>query len=209
MSEITPPGSAMPVVLEGFFKALADSSRLRIIGLLGMRPHNVGELAQALGLTEPTVSHHLARLREAWLVNLRAEGTTRIYSLRVDMLETMLRHALDFEELARLTPTPRPDMAWVNDLALSEADRKVFRDYFNGRRLKHIPTKQSKLLVILRWLAEKFAPGVQYTEQEVNAILKTVHPDYARLRRELVDFRLLAREGGGGLYWRVVEPPDA
>ncbi len=209
MSEITPPGSAMPDVLEQFFKALADSSRLRIIGLLGTRPYNVGELAQVLGLTEPTVSHHLARLREAWLVNLRAEGTMRIYSLRADMLETMLRHALDFEELARMTPAPKPDMTWVDDLDLSEADRKVFYSYFRGRQLKQIPTKQSKLLVILRWLAEKFAPGVQYTEDEVNAILKTVHPDYARLRRELVDFKLLAREGGGGLYWRVVEPPDA
>jgi hypothetical protein len=208
MSENMPAGSVMPDVLEGFFKALADSSRLRIIGLLGTRPHKVGELAQALGLTEPTVSHHLARLREAWLVNLRAEGTTRIYSLRADMLETMLRHALDFEELARLTPTPKPDMTWVDALALSEAERKVFRDYFHGRQLKQIPTKQAKLLVILRWLAEKFAPGVQYTEAEVNAILKTVHPDYARLRRELVNFKLLAREGGGGLYWRVAGPPE-
>ncbi len=207
MSENMPTGSVMPDVLEGFFKALADSSRLRIIGLLSTRPHKVGELAQALGLTEPTVSHHLARLREAWLVNLRAEGTTRIYSLRADMLEMMLRHALDFEELARLTPAPKPDMTWVDALPLSEAERKVFRDYFSGRQLKQIPTKQAKLLVILRWLAEKFAPGVQYTEAEVNAILKTVHPDYARLRRELVNFKLLARQGGGGLYWRVIGPP--
>ena len=54
--------------LLGFFKAMADESRLRIIGLLAHRERSVQELAAALDLKEPTVSHHLAILKAQGLV---------------------------------------------------------------------------------------------------------------------------------------------
>ena len=190
-------------VLQQFFKALSDETRLRMVGLLSRRPHSVGELAEALELTEPTVSHHLGKLRELGLVNLRAAGNSRIYSLNSEMLERLTGLVLRLEEVMRETPLEKPDMGWVEALDLDEAERKVFKDYFYGTRLKQIPTKQKKLLVVLRWLADKFEPGVKYTEREVNAIIEQVHPDYATLRRELVDFHLLRREGGGGGYWRA------
>ena len=53
------------------FKSLADESRLKIIGLLAADEHNVQDLAKLLKLKEPTVSHHLAILREAGLVQMR------------------------------------------------------------------------------------------------------------------------------------------
>lgn len=61
----------------------------------------------------------------------------------------------------------------------------------------------------MRWLAGKFEPGKQYTEREINEILKPIHPDYARLRRELIDFKFLEREPGGGLYWLAQKQPEA
>lgn len=57
-----------------FFKALADSSRLKIVGLLAQRPYTVEQLAAMLDLRPSTVSHHLSRLTEAGLVSARAEG---------------------------------------------------------------------------------------------------------------------------------------
>ena len=48
-----------------------------------------------------------------------------------------------------------------------------------------------------------FEPGVRYTEKQVNEILGRFHEDTATLRQELVDYHMLAREGGGGEYWRV------
>jgi len=44
---------------------------------------------------------------------------------------------------------------------------------------------------------------VKYTEKQVNEILGRFHEDTATLRRELIGFKLMAREGGGGAYWRV------
>jgi len=61
-----------------FFRALADESRLKIVGLLANGERGVDELADALKLRAPTVSHHLAKLREAGLVRMRAEGTVHL-----------------------------------------------------------------------------------------------------------------------------------
>ena len=60
-------------------KALAEDSRLALLRYLHEREHAVGDLAERLGLSEPTVSHHLARLREAGLVSLRMAGNQRFY----------------------------------------------------------------------------------------------------------------------------------
>jgi len=43
----------------------------------------------------------------------------------------------------------------------------------------------------------------RYSEKQVNEILGHYHADTATLRRELVGFRLMQREGGGGAYWRI------
>jgi len=59
-----------------FFKALGDETRLRIVALLGERPRSVGDLAAALGLSEPTVSHHLKKLTECGLINREQQGRT-------------------------------------------------------------------------------------------------------------------------------------
>jgi hypothetical protein len=67
-------------------------------------------------------------------------------------------------------------------------------------RLTTIPTKHSKLLVVLDHLSQQFEPGQTYPEAEVNDILQRFHPDYAALRRYLVDNSFLTREDN--VYWR-------
>jgi ArsR family transcriptional regulator len=65
-----------------FAKALADETRQRIMSCLCCRWLNVGELVEAVGgVTQPTVSHHLALLREAGLVEMRQEGKNTFYTL--------------------------------------------------------------------------------------------------------------------------------
>src|SRR5690606_7112441 len=80
--------------LLAFFKALADASRLRIVGLLARKPHTVEELAALLGLRASTVSHHLARLVAVNLVSARADGHYHVYSLDTDALAAKARHLL-------------------------------------------------------------------------------------------------------------------
>ena len=64
-----------------FFKALADMTRLRILGLLTIREMCVCEVMVALDLTQPTASHHLRILENVGLVKDRKEGKWVFYSL--------------------------------------------------------------------------------------------------------------------------------
>ena len=188
-----------------FFKALADENRLRMIGLLSQEEYRVSDLAATLELTEPTVSHHLSRLRELGLVNLRSVGNNRYYRLNIAMLNRMKQAVARMEALARVEPD---DKTWIDELDVDAYDRKILRDYTINGRLKQIPSKEKKLLVILRWLATKFEEGVKYTEREVNAIITPFYEDYATLRRDLIDFGFLRRERGGGLYWLTPEDEE-
>jgi len=63
------------------FEVLAEPARRRILDLLRERPRLVGELAEALGLSQPGTSKHLRVLRDAGLVRVRAEAQRRRYEL--------------------------------------------------------------------------------------------------------------------------------
>jgi hypothetical protein len=78
---------------------------------------------------------------------------------------------------------------------------RVLRNFLDADgRLHTIPTKHTKLLVVLDHLAQSFEPGQSYAEAEVNDILNRFHPDHAALRRYLVDEQFLTRQDGR--YWR-------
>lgn len=179
--------------LVSFFKALADANRLKIVGLLAQQPYSVEQLAAILHLRPSTVSHHLSKLAEVGLVSARAEGYYNIYQLDKETLRK-----------TRLLFSQRDLAAVVEDVDLEAYDRKVIEDYsLPGGRLKTIPAQRKKLEVILRYVIKAFDPDVHYSEKQVNEKLAHFHEDTATLRRELVGYGLLGREGGGGEYWRV------
>lgn len=87
---------------------------------------------------------------------------------------------------------------------MTPEEEKVLATFVRDGRLVQMPARQGKKLVILRWLVERFEPGVSYPEPEVNERLRQANPDCAALRRYLVDAGLMQREGG--IYWRVSQP---
>lgn len=64
-----------------FAKALADPTRQEIMTLICCRELSVSDIVEAVGVRQPTVSHHLAILRDAGLVRLRYEGKHTFYTL--------------------------------------------------------------------------------------------------------------------------------
>jgi ArsR family transcriptional regulator, arsenate/arsenite/antimonite-responsive transcriptional repressor len=64
-----------------FAKAIADGTRQKIMSICCCSWLSVNEIVEKLDVTQPTVSHHLAILREAGLVNVREEGKQTFYSL--------------------------------------------------------------------------------------------------------------------------------
>jgi ArsR family transcriptional regulator len=74
------------------FKALADQTRLKILGLLGLREMCVCEIMVALDLTQPTASYHLGLLENVGLIKDRKEGKWVFYSLEnPELVENMLK----------------------------------------------------------------------------------------------------------------------
>jgi ArsR family transcriptional regulator len=67
-----------------FAKALADDTRQEIMTVCCCQWVSVGEIVERIDVSQPTVSHHLAVLREAGLVNVRPEGKQTFYSLNQD-----------------------------------------------------------------------------------------------------------------------------
>jgi len=185
-----------------FFKVLADESRLKIVGILANQECSVEELAALMQLKEPTVSHHLAKLKEVNLVTMRPDGNSRLYQLDSEALEKIRKEIF----------TPGKIASLIEHIDTEAWESKVLNNYLESnpnnlegvQRLKEIPNNRKKRLVILKWLANKFEPGVEYSEQMVNEILSRYHPDYTTLQRDLISYKFIQQEGGR--YWRNLQP---
>jgi hypothetical protein len=182
-----------PEIMLQFCKAMADESRLKIVGLLSTAEHSVQQLASMLELKEPTVSHHLAVLKQLDLLKLRADGNFRWYRLNEEVLGKISRAVFSRDSIARLALSAEA----------RGSERKILDNFIDGERLLEIPVSYKKRLVILKWLINFFEPGISYAESQVNAILKLHHHDCATLRREMIGCAMLARNKG--IYQRRPE----
>lgn len=172
-----------------FVKAMSDADRLRIIGLLAQNRADRAEITARLGLPLREVFNHLAFLEHVGVVG-QADG---VYELKSDDLEKLARSQLAVE---------RP--AYVPAPGLDQKARKVLVTCLNADgSIRQLPAQPARLRVILEYLVQAFEPGINYTEKEVNAIIRRFNEDTAGLRRDLVDAGLLARESDGSRYWRV------
>ena len=129
------------------WQTLHDSTRLRILALLGREELSVAELQEILHLGQSRISTHLAHLRRVGLVQPRREGKRTYYSL-VKELEREARQILD---AALLTLGEVPDAAAdAAGLRLAlEKRRRAARDYFNR---------------VAGRLGKSFCPGRTWTE---------------------------------------------
>jgi hypothetical protein len=180
------------ITAEDVLRALADPERLTVAGALARGPKPAEQLAGWCELPVARVRRHLARLASAGIAVV--DEDRRTYRLAADALRAAAREA---------APSRDPGMALG---AVDGAEEAVLRQWFVGGRLKEIPAKRSKRLVVLTRLALEFDVGVRYSEREVVAVLRRFHPDHASLRRYLVDEGLLSRDHGE--YWRSGGPVD-
>jgi hypothetical protein len=102
-----------------------------------------------------------------------------------------------FRELLRARAEPAEELS---------AEERVLRTFLVDGRLTTLAMRRDKRLVVLRYIARVFEPGVRYPEKDVNVALRAFHDDYAALRRYLVDEDLLSREDN--VYWRSGGPVD-
>jgi hypothetical protein len=164
---------------------LADARRLRVLAAVALGASGVGAIAERTELTEDEVARALAHLVGIGLVRQGAGG-----------LEVDLRVLADAARAAS-TPRERPTI----EGATPEQEAVVRNFVAPSGRLSSLPAREGKRRLVLEWVANRFEPGRDYGEREVNGVLLGVFDDPASLRRYLVDAGLLEREAG--TYRRV------
>jgi ArsR family transcriptional regulator, arsenate/arsenite/antimonite-responsive transcriptional repressor len=94
-----------------FAKALADETRQKIMKLCCCDWISVSDIVEHLSVTQPTVSHHLAILREAGLVDVREQGKQTFYQLKQERIATCCgRIMLNLAPAARTTGLVKQDL---------------------------------------------------------------------------------------------------
>jgi hypothetical protein len=174
-----------------YLRLAVDPIRLAILGRAAVEPVRPADLAGELGVSERRVRREVGRLVESGLLTP---------DLRLD--------ASVLQEIARALPQDAGADPAIVGGPWSDDEARTLARFFSGSRITEIPAQAAKRTLVLERLVQEFEPGLRYTEREVNSILQVFHPDYAALRRYLVDGGFLARADGS--YWRTggrMEPP--
>lgn len=165
-----------------FLRLVVDRVRLAILGHAAVGPINAAEMAESLGVDQRRILKELASLEAAGLM---IDGV-------------LIEEAL--WEIAASAPRLAEASAEVVEGPWTADEVRTLQTFFTGNRLSRIPEKRAKRLVVLERLSQEFEPGVKYPERQVSFMLQLFHPDFAALRRYLVDEGFLTREDG--VYWR-------
>ena len=86
------------------------------------------------------------------------------------------------------------------DITQEERD-KILRSYISDGRVKALPKKHKKMIVILQYIIERFESGKKYSEKDVNEIIRDIFDDYATVRRDLIEFGFMDRKRDCSEYW--------
>jgi hypothetical protein len=100
---------------------------------------------------------------------------------------------------------PQPDLQ--SEVEEDAYRKKVLNTFFRHGYLNRIPSQLKKQYIVLEKIVEEFEPDHAYSEREVNYILLDFHEDVATLRRLLISFKLMEREGG--IYKRVLAESES
>nr|WP_282579858.1 metalloregulator ArsR/SmtB family transcription factor [Paenibacillus odorifer] len=171
-----------------YHKALADPTRLRLLLLLSQGEMHGQALAEKLNLSQPTVTHHAAKLREAALIKERRDKNTVYFKLNPEFINNGAEASLQF-----IFSKGAENME--EQLPENSLQDTVIRNFFSkDGRLRQIPAQYKKKLIALQYMVEKLEPGVVYTEKEINEFIKQFHEDFATIRREFIMHQFMYRE---------------
>lgn len=173
-----------------YHKALADPTRIRLLILLADGELNGQVLAEKLGVTPATVTHHAAKLREASLINERREKNTIYFSLNDYFIKNGSNATAN---LIYRTSTQKGEEQMNEEF--ERVRQSVIKNFFTATgQLKSIPAQLKKKLIVLEYMVSKLEKGRKYTEKELNEFIKGFHQDFATIRREFIMHQFMFRE---------------
>jgi RimJ/RimL family protein N-acetyltransferase len=160
-----------------------DPVRLAVLGASVGDPAPIDSLAEQLDVPRRTIAKAVGSLRSDGLLD--PDGKADVAVLRAVAESIPTKGGGD-------EPVEGP---WT------EEESVILGRFFEGGRLRTIPTHASKRFLVLEKVAQEFEPGKRYSEREVNFKIQLIHSDYAAIRRYMVDGGLMDRADGA--YWRT------
>ncbi len=161
------------------FALLSDPARFKVAAAVALGAATIQDIVAQTHLDRRVVEKSLGRMSDAGLLVHDPSG-----------------YRVPYEEFAVAVRSASK----VDRAAPADEREAVLMRFFDGTKLRSIPTVRSKRLVVLDHIVQDFDPGRRYKERAVNDMLRNYYDDVASLRRYLVDEGLLSR--AGGYYWR-------
>ena len=187
---------------------LAEPDRLRALAAVTLGADTLAEVAERAGLEPKEAARALSRLVAGGLLE---GGAGKGYRVRTEVLKAAARRPADAGPAAAGAGGAEGPGGGPPGPAAGSPEADVLRRFVHNGRLLAMPAAHAKRLVVLDHLAGLFEPGRRYPEREVNELLGRYHPDYAMLRRYLVDDGFLDRADEPApsgsrsvkVYWRT------
>lgn len=172
-----------------FYKTMGDPTRIRIVAILAKGPLHGQAIAGKLGLSAPTITHHLKKLRDIHVVYDRRVKNTIYFYLN----ESLINHqAKVFTELLEKKGEELEEM-----VESSIERQKIIENFFTkDGKLKNIPAQRKKKLIVFEHMIRGLKIGEKYEEKQLNEFIKQFHDDYATIRREFIINHYMFRENG-------------
>lgn len=174
-----------------YHKALADTTRIKIMIMLADGELNGQVLAEKLGVTPATITHHATKLREASLINERRDKNTIYFSLNHYFIKS---NASATEQLIYRNAGTDGEADSMEESRKRLKDSVIKNFFTEEGKLKHIPSQHKKKLIALQHIVSQLTRGQRYTEKEINEFIRGFHDDFATIRREFIMHQFMFRE---------------
>jgi biotin operon repressor len=172
-----------------FYKTMGDPTRIRIVAILAKGPLHGQAIAGKLGLSAPTITHHLKKLRDIHVVYDRRVKNTIYFYLNESLIN---QQAKVFTELLEKKGEELDEMV---DSSIER--QKIIGNFFTkDGKLKNIPAQRKKKLIVFEHMIRGLKIGGKYEESLINEFIKQFHDDYATIRREFIINHYMFRENG-------------
>ena len=156
-------------------------------------------IAKEVGIACSTVRNHRFKLREK-------EKQARLYLALMKSLEEKTSRAINQTDTGIIEEIHTSATMVDDRFNITDQDRektiKTYMDEHGG--VKQFPVKEKKKIIILGEITKNFVRNREYTEDEVNKVLKIVYGDYPTLRRALIEYGFFDRSNDCKVY-RVKE----
>jgi hypothetical protein len=158
------------------------------------------EIGEKLGIAQSTVRNHKFKLRE------KGKQAKMLLAI-MEALETETSKSLKDSDIGNLEEVHTTATMVDDRYSITDSERlKVISTYMdNNGKLKQLPAREKKKIIIFREIIKNFKCNTDYSEKEVNSILKGIYEeDYPTIRRALIEYGFMERTPDCSIY-RVKE----